>query len=104
MQFKSGKALKMQIENPELGIYIYKNTIPNSKLIPAKIEKIIEINPELPFFKWKQAMVGDKEIKTEHRDCYDFKVCDDDFNFPKRNQDGLKEFYYEVTSDRKSVV
>jgi hypothetical protein len=88
----------MNIENPELGIYIYKNLIPNSHLIPNKIEKVIENNPDLPFFKWKQARVGVEELMPEYRNCYDFKVCDNDFNFPKRNQDALKEFYNEVVS------
>jgi hypothetical protein len=86
----------MNIENPALGIYIYKNIIPNSQLIPAKIENVIESNPDLPFFKWKHSRVGDQEIFPEYRNCYDFKVRDIDFNFPKRNQDALKEFYDEV--------
>jgi hypothetical protein len=88
----------MIIENPVFGIYIYKNVIKDSHLIPEKIEKVIAKNPDLPFFKWKQAMVGDMELMPKYRDCYDFIVCDNDFNFPKRNQPELKEFYDEVTT------
>lgn len=86
----------MIIENPVVGIYIYKNVIKDSHLIPDKIEKVIADNSDLPFFKWKPSMVGDMEIKSDYRNCFDFKVCDRDFTLPKRNKPDLKEFYDEV--------
>ena len=88
----------MQIENPVKGIYIYKGLLQDSKDIPQKLEDVIEQNGDRPFFKWRQAMVGEENILLDYRNCYDFKVCDSDFDKPKRNVLELKELYDKVCS------
>ena len=61
------------IENPAVGVYIYKNTLNKEMNLVERLEKVIQDNGD-DWFKWSEAQVGDYQTMKDYRDCVDFKV------------------------------
>lgn len=61
------------IENPTIGVYIYKNTLKKDMNLVGRLEKVIQENQD-QWFKWSEAQVGDRQTMKDYRDCVDFKV------------------------------
>lgn len=61
------------IEEPKLGIILYRDAIPEGVKIPQRLEDTL-VDSDHEYFKWNEAMVGYNEKMPEYRDCYDLKV------------------------------
>jgi len=61
------------IEEPKLGIILYRGAIPEEVNIPKRLEDTL-VGSEHEYFKWNEAMVGYNEKMPEYRDCYDLKI------------------------------
>jgi hypothetical protein len=62
--------------DPKLGIVIYRNELDRSLDIPQRLENLIKMNSDNPYFQWREALVGHQEKMPEYRDCWDFKVAE----------------------------
>jgi signal peptidase I len=86
----------IKIDNPAQGVYIYRNTLPKELNLVNRLEKTIEANNDM-WFKWSEALVGDRISMPEYRDCVDFKVREKDFEINKKaNSSDLKNIYFEI--------
>ena len=61
------------VEEPKLGIILYRNAIPENTNIPKRLEDTLT-GSKHEYFKWNEAMVGYNEKMPEYRDCYDLKI------------------------------
>lgn len=61
------------IEEPKLGIILYRNAIPEDLDIPNRLEKTLK-DSDHEYFKWNEAMVGHNTSMPEYRDCFDLKI------------------------------
>jgi hypothetical protein len=52
------------IENPALGVYVYKNTLKKDMDLVARLEKVMEENSG-DWFKWSEAQVGDYQTMKD---------------------------------------
>ena len=84
------------VENPAIGVYIYKNTLDKKMNLVERLEKVIEENKD-EWFRWSEALVGDRQIMKDYRDCVDFKVRKQDFEVNSKiaNSD-IKNIYDEI--------
>ena len=91
----------INIENPAMGVYVYRNTLPKELDIVNRLEKAISENND-EWFKWSEALVGDRISMKDYRDCVDFKVGKNDFNINQKaaNSD-LKNIYEDIDSRLK---
>jgi len=64
---------KYNVEDPKLGIILYRDTEIDRMDIPARLEKTIG-NSQHEYFKWNEAMVGFNESMPDYRNCFDLKV------------------------------
>jgi hypothetical protein len=83
------------IENPAIGVYIYKNTLKKEIDIVNRLEKVIGENQD-EFFKWNEAQVGYGQTMKDYRDCVDFKVRKADIEKFKIANSDLKNIYNEI--------
>lgn len=56
----------------ELGIRLYRGVLPESALIPERLERALA-NSTHPYFRWHDSLVGEGTKMPEYRDCVDFK-------------------------------
>ena len=61
------------IEDPKLGIILYRNAISEEVQVPQRLESTLQ-DSDHEYFKWNEAMVGYNEKMPEYRDCYDLKI------------------------------
>lgn len=61
------------VEEPKLGIILYRNTEIDALDIPNRLEKCLD-RSEHDLFSWKKAVVGYNEEKLDYRDCVDLKM------------------------------
>ena len=61
------------IEEPKLGIILYRKTGIEELNIPVRLENTLEGSAS-DLFKWKEAMVGHNTLMPEYRNCVDLKV------------------------------
>jgi len=88
--------VNVSVENPALGVYIYKNTLSREMNLVNRLEKVIEENKD-EWFKWSEAQVGDFQTMKDYRDCVDFKVRKKDLEInPKIFNSDLKNIYNEI--------
>lgn len=64
--------MEYKVEKLATGIYLYKNTLPDSVDLPKMLEDALSANTT--FKKWSPARVGDQEERHDVRNCVDFKV------------------------------
>ena len=83
------------IENPALGVYVYKNTLKKDMDLVARLEKVIEENSG-DWFKWSEAQVGDYQTMKDYRDCVDFKVRKSDIEVPQVANTDMANIYNEI--------
>jgi len=92
------------IENPAMGIYIYRNTLPKELDIVNRLEKTIAENND-EWFKWSEALVGDRVSMKDYRDCVDFKVGRHDIiNRSKVVNSDLKNIYDDIDVRLKACL
>jgi predicted 2-oxoglutarate/Fe(II)-dependent dioxygenase YbiX len=86
----------ISVENPAIGVFIYKNTLDKEMNLVSRLESVIEDNKD-EWFKWSEAQVGDYQTMKDYRDCVDFKVRKDDLLAnPKVTNSDLKNIYNEI--------
>lgn len=61
------------VEEPKLGIILYRNTEIKNLNIPNRLEDSLK-NSNHKLFSWKKAVVGFNEEKTDYRNCVDLKI------------------------------
>jgi predicted 2-oxoglutarate/Fe(II)-dependent dioxygenase YbiX len=61
------------VEDPKLGIILYRDAIPEDINIPERLEIVLK-DSKHDYFKWNEAMVGHNTSMPEYRDCSDLKV------------------------------
>jgi len=83
------------IENPAIGVYIYKNTLNKDMKLVERLEKVIEDNSN-DFFKWSEAKVGYGKTMKDYRDCVDFKVDKASIKKPKVADTDMVNIYNEI--------
>jgi Rps23 Pro-64 3,4-dihydroxylase Tpa1-like proline 4-hydroxylase len=86
----------IQIDNPTIGVFIYRNTLPKNLNLTDRLDKTISENQD-SWFKWSEAQVGDYVTMKDYRDCVDFKVRKQDFEVNQKaaNSD-LKKIYDDI--------
>ena len=83
------------VENPALGVYIYKNTLSKDMNLVDRLEKVMNDNAD-EWFKWSEAQVGDYQTMKDYRDCVDFKVRKSDLESPRISNSDMKSIYNEI--------
>lgn len=61
------------VEEPKLGVILYRKAIPDDLDIPNRLEKTLTDSTH-EYYKWNEAMVGYNTSMPEYRDCFDLKV------------------------------
>lgn len=61
------------VEDPKLGIILYRNAIPDDLNIPQRLEETLS-SSDHDYYRWNEAMVGYNTSMPEYRDCFDLKV------------------------------
>lgn len=61
------------VDDPKLGIILYRNAVAEDLDIPNRLEKTLK-DSDHEYFKWNEAMVGHNTSMPEYRDCFDLKV------------------------------
>lgn len=61
------------VEEPKLGIILYRETGIEDLEIPNRLEKTLQ-NSTHDLFKWREAMVGFNSLMPDYRNCVDLKV------------------------------
>jgi len=61
------------VEEPKLGIILYRETGVEDLSIPSRLEETLK-DSDHEFFQWKKAVVGYNEEKPDYRDCVDLKI------------------------------
>jgi predicted 2-oxoglutarate/Fe(II)-dependent dioxygenase YbiX len=84
-----------RVENPAIGVYIYKNALKKDMKLVERLEKVIEENSG-HWFKWSEAQVGDYQTMKDYRDCVDFKVGKLDTQRPEVANTDMASIYNEI--------
>jgi len=85
------------VDDPKLGIFLYKNMLPKELGIVEKLEKTMKINEERNnLFKWSPALVGDGESYPEYRDCFDFKVPEAQVSMLTSQHQEFKDVFFQI--------
>jgi len=93
------------LKDPNLGVYLYKNVLNEEMDLVNRLENLMQEESE-SFFKWSEALVGDYQRMTDYRDCFDFKVREED---SKRSENlnliykEIKEKLYECLNHYQSI-
>lgn len=61
------------VDDPKLGIILYREAVPDNFDIPKRLEDTLE-NSGHDYFKWNEATVGYNEKMPDYRDCFDLKI------------------------------
>jgi hypothetical protein len=61
------------VDDPKLGIILYRNAVPDSISIPKRLEETLT-DSDHEYYKWNEAMVGHNVSMPDYRDCFDLKV------------------------------
>lgn len=83
------------IGHANAGIVLYKNVWPDDSNFVERLEEIIGTSSH-DRYKWNQAMVGDKVIMKDYRDCYDFKLRQSEMPILEPGYEALTSLYSEV--------
>lgn len=87
---------EIKIENPAPAVFVYRNTLDKSLNLVDRLEKTISENND-NWFKWSEAQVGDYQTMKDYRDCVDFKVRKQDFEYnQKAAASDLKNIYNDI--------
>lgn len=85
------------VEEPKLGIILYRNAIPEDLSIVERLETSLS-NSTHEYFKWNEAMVGYNEKMPEYRDCYDLKIGPKHWSHLPENLSDIKKIYDDYNS------
>jgi hypothetical protein len=85
------------IEDPKLGIIVYRNQLGKELNLPQRLEDLMKIDGSNQYFQWKEALVGHQEKMPEYRDCWDFKISEHFANSTKNTKfNDLEKIYHEI--------
>lgn len=85
------------VEEPKLGIILYRNAIPEQLNLISRLESTIE-NSTHDLFRWKTAMVGYNEEMPDYRDCVDLKVGPNHWQYLTEDFEEIKKVYDDYNS------
>jgi hypothetical protein len=85
------------VEDPKLGIILYRDTIPEDSNIPERLEAVLK-DSEHDYFKWNKAMVGHNTSMPEYRDCHDLKVGPAHWDHLPKDLSDIKNIYDDYNS------
>lgn len=80
------------IEEPKLGIILYRNAIAEDLNIPNRLEETLK-DSDHEYFKWNEAMVGYNTAMPEYRDCFDLKVGPNHWEHLPESLSEIKKVY-----------
>lgn len=80
------------VEEPKLGIILYRNAIDKELNLVSRLESTIE-NSTHDLFRWKKAMVGYNEEMPDYRDCVDLKVGPSHWQYLTEDFEEIKKVY-----------
>jgi predicted 2-oxoglutarate/Fe(II)-dependent dioxygenase YbiX len=80
------------VEDPKLGIILYRDAIPEDINIPKRLETVLK-DSKHDYFKWNEAMVGHNTSMPEYRDCSDLKVGPAHWNHLPEELSDIKNIY-----------
>lgn len=80
------------VEDPKLGIILYRDAIPEDINIPERLETVLK-DSKHDYFKWNEAMVGHNTSMPEYRDCSDLKVGPAHWNHLPEELSDIKNIY-----------
>lgn len=85
------------VDDPKLGIILYRKSIPEELNIPERLETALA-NSDHEYYKWNEAMVGHNTSMPDYRDCFDLKVGPKHWeNLPEKFSD-IKNIYDDYNS------
>jgi len=94
------KGVKMQavvVDDPKLGIFLYKNMLPKELGIVETLERTMTKNENRNnMFKWSPALVGDGESYPEYRDCFDLKVAESAVSMLTSQHQEFKDMFFQI--------
>jgi len=85
------------VEEPKLGIILYRNAVPENFNLPERLEASLQ-NSIHDLFKWKKAMVGYNEEKIDYRDCVDLKIGPNHWQYLTEEFKDVKGVYDDYNS------
>jgi hypothetical protein len=85
------------VEEPKLGVILYRNAIPNELNLTSRLESTLE-NSNHDLFRWKKAMVGYNEEKLDYRDFVDLKVVPNHWQYLTEDFQEIKNVYDDYNS------
>jgi hypothetical protein len=85
----------IKIENPALGVYIYKNAIPNGLQLIERLESVLG-NSSDELFKWTDSTRVNGKDLSDYRTCFDFKIHSDYWKFLTPEFEEIKLCYEEI--------
>jgi hypothetical protein len=91
------------IEEPKLGIILYRNAIPEDLNIPERLESVLKDSTH-DLFKWKEALVGYNEKMPDYRDCWDLKMSPGHWAHLTPEFEEIKKAYEDVDSILKTCL
>ena len=91
------------IFDPRLGIYLYRNAVPNSQEIINSLEASIG-NSTTDCYRWSPATVGDEKQINGYRECFDCKINESTANNAPPQFSGIKEVYNQTTNYLKECL
>lgn len=91
------------VEEPKLGIILYRNAIPEDLNIPQRLESVLQSSSH-ELFSWKEALVGYNEKMPEYRDCWDLKMSPGHWQYLTPEFEEIKKVYEEVDAILKTCL
>jgi predicted 2-oxoglutarate/Fe(II)-dependent dioxygenase YbiX len=85
------------VEDPKLGIILYRDAISEHLNIPERLETVLK-DSKHDYFKWNEAMVGYNTCVPEYRDCSDLKVGPAHWNHLPEELSDIKNVYDDYNS------
>jgi len=91
------------IGHANAGIVLYKNVWPEDSNFVERLEAVLGDSSH-DRYCWNQAMVGDRVIMKDYRDCSDFKVRQSDLPITEEGFEDLGKIYEEVIAGIRDCV
>jgi hypothetical protein len=93
----------IKIENPALGVYIYKKAFPNSLELIEKLESALG-NSSDELFKWTDSTHVNGKDLSDYRTCFDFKIHSDYWKFLTPEFEIIKSCYEEIEQTFDNII
>jgi hypothetical protein len=91
------------VEEPKLGIILYRNAIPEDLNIPERLESTLKDSTH-DLFTWKEALVGHNEKMPDYRDCWDLKMSPNHWQYLTPEFEEIKKAYDDMDEVLKTCL